>query len=146
MLIVWSQTTPLGLYENMDSFLLSTGFTYCHSDPIVYIQHLGVEILILVLYVDDLILTSSSSFILENVKFALMNQFEMTKLGLLHYFLSLYILQSSAKIFFYQQKYALDMLHLFDMLYCKSTSTPFQSSVTLSTSYSFTSMNVTLYW
>ena len=73
----------------MDSFLLSTGFTCCHSDPIVYIQHLGDDILILVLYVDDIILIGSSSSMLQDVKHALMDQFEMTDLGLLHYFLGL---------------------------------------------------------
>ena len=67
----------------MDSFFLSTSFTHCHSDPIVYIQHLGDEILIIFLYVNDLIL--------QDVQHALMDQFEMTDLGFLHYFLGLQI-------------------------------------------------------
>ena len=86
----------------MDSFLLSTGFTHCHSDPTVYIQCLGDEILILILYVDDLILIGSSSSMLQDVKCALMDQFEMTDLGLLHYFLGLQIDQSPTGIFVYQ--------------------------------------------
>ena len=80
---------PRAWYEKMDSFLLSTGFTRCHSDPTVYIQHLGDDILIPFLYVDDLILLGSSSSMLQDVKNALMDQFEMTDLGLLHYFLGL---------------------------------------------------------
>ncbi len=69
--------------------MLSIGFTHYHSDPIVYIQHLGDDILVLVLYVDDLILIGSSSSMLQDVKCALMDQFEMSDLGLLHYFLGL---------------------------------------------------------
>lgn len=73
----------------MDSFLLSTDFTHYHFDPIVYIQNLRDEILILVLYVDDLILMGSSSSMLQDVQCALMDQFEMINLGYLHYFLGL---------------------------------------------------------
>lgn len=129
----------------MESFLLSKGFTHCHSDPIVYIQRLGDEILILVLYVDDLILTSSLSSMLQDVKRVLMDQFEMTNFGLLHYFLGLQIDQSPTGIFVYQQKYALDMLCRFHMLDCKASPTLFQSGVTLSTSYSSPLVDATLY-
>ena len=69
--------------------MLSTGVTHYYSDPIVYIQCLGDEVLIIFLYVDDLILMGSSSSMLQDVKHALMDQFEMTDLGLLHYFLGL---------------------------------------------------------
>jgi hypothetical protein len=51
----------------------------------------------------------------------------MIDLGLLHYFLGLQVLQSSEGIFIFQQKYALDLLHHFGMVDCKSTPTPFQS-------------------
>ena len=83
---------------------------------------------------------------LQDVKRALMDQFEMTDLGLLHYFLGLQIDQSPTGIFVYQQKYALDMLRHFHMLDCNATPKPFQLGVTLSTSYSSPSMDATLYW
>ncbi len=51
----------------MDSFLLSIGFTRYHSDPTVYIQHLEAEVLILVVYVDDLLLTGSLSSMIMTV-------------------------------------------------------------------------------
>jgi hypothetical protein len=52
---------PRGWYEKMDSFMISFGFDLYHSDPTVYTQKQGIDLLILVLYVDDLILTGSSS-------------------------------------------------------------------------------------
>ena len=91
---------PWAWYEKMDSFLLSTGFTHYHFNPTMYIQHLGDEILILVLYVDDLILTSSSSYMLQDVQRVLMDQFQMIDLGFLYYFLGLQIVRSSIGIFF----------------------------------------------
>ena len=48
---------PRAWYEKMDNFLLSIGFARCHLDPTVYIRKEGTDLLILVLYVDDLILT-----------------------------------------------------------------------------------------
>ena len=50
---------PRAWYAKMDSFLLDTGFSICHSDPNVYTKKAGNHLIILVLYVDDLILTSS---------------------------------------------------------------------------------------
>ena len=102
--------TPRAWYEKMDSFLLASHFTRYHSNPTVYIQCHGVDLLILVLYVDDLIIIGSSSSIIQSVQQALREQFEMIDLGLLHYFLGLQVVQSSDGIAILQQKYALDML------------------------------------
>jgi len=136
---------PRAWYEKMDSFLISSGFDRCHSDPTVYTQKHGTDLLILVLYVDDLILTGSSSSMIQSIQQALMGQFEMTDLGLLHYFLGLQVLQSSEGISIFQQKYALDLLQRFGMVDCKPAPTPFQSGVTLSASCSSPRNNPSLY-
>ena len=59
---------PRAWYEKMDSFLLASHFTRCHSDPTVYIQRHGANLLILVLYVDDLIIIGSSSSMIQSVQ------------------------------------------------------------------------------
>ena len=59
---------PRAWYEKMDSFLLASLFTRCHFDPIVYIQHHGDDLLILVLYVDDLIIIGSLSSMIQSVQ------------------------------------------------------------------------------
>jgi hypothetical protein len=82
----------------MDGFLISSGFDHCHYDPTVYTQKQGIYLLILVLYVDDLILTRNSSSMIQSIKKALIGQFDMTYLGLLHYFLGLQVLQCSEGI------------------------------------------------
>ena len=48
---------PRAWYAKMDSFLLDTSFSRCHSDPNVYTKKVRNHLIILVLYVDDLILT-----------------------------------------------------------------------------------------
>ena len=50
--------------------------------------------IILVLYVDDLILTSSDPKLITHVKSSLKQNFEMSDLGHLHYFIGLQVLQT----------------------------------------------------
>jgi hypothetical protein len=85
-------------YAKMDSFLLDTDFSRCHFDPNVYTKKVGNHLIILVLYVDDLILTSSDPKILNHVKSNLKKKFEMINLGYLHYFLGLQVLQTKEGI------------------------------------------------
>eukprot|EP00253_Pinus_taeda_P007569 PITA_07569 len=80
---------PRAWYAKMDNFLLEFGFSRCHSDNTVYTKKAGKSLIILVLYVDDLILTSSDPNLINHVKSSLKKKFEMTDLGHLHYFLGL---------------------------------------------------------
>ena len=84
----------------MDSFLLHTSFSRFHSDPNAYTNKVGNHLIILVIYVDDLILTGSDPKILTHVKSSLKQHFEMLDLGHLHYFLGLQVLQTKEGIFF----------------------------------------------
>ena len=108
----------------MDRFLIAIGFSRFHYDPNVYTKKVGSHLIILVLYVDDLILTGSDSKILNHVKTILKKKFEMTDLGFLHYFLGLQVLQTNEGIFLSQFKYACDLLRCFHMDDCKPTSFP----------------------
>eukprot|EP00253_Pinus_taeda_P019897 PITA_19897 len=85
---------PRAWYAKMDSFLLESGFSRCYSDNTVYTKKVGNSLIILVLYVDDLILTGSDPNLINHVKSSLKKKFEMTDLGHLHYFLGLQVLQS----------------------------------------------------
>jgi hypothetical protein len=136
---------PRAWYAKMDSFLISTGFSRCHSDPNVYTKKVGSHLIILVLYVDDLILTGSDSKLLNHVKTSLKKKFEMTDLGFLHYFLGLQVLQTNEGIFLSQSKYACDLLRHFHMDDCKPSPSPFQSGVKLSATCTSPEVDATLY-
>jgi hypothetical protein len=109
----------------MDSFLINTIFSRFYYDPNVYTKKVGIHLIILVLYVDDLILTGNDSKLLNHVKTSLKKKFEMSDLGFLHYFLGLHVLQTNEGIFISQYKYACDLIRLFHMEYCKPTPSPF---------------------
>eukprot|EP00253_Pinus_taeda_P012597 PITA_12597 len=106
---------PRAWYAKMDSFLLESGFSRCHSDNTVYTKKVGNSLIILFLYVDDLILTGSDPNLINHVKSSLKKKFEMTDLGHLHYFLGLQVLQSKEAISLSQSKYACDILRHFHM-------------------------------
>jgi hypothetical protein len=137
---------PRAWYAKMDSFLIATGFSRCHSDPNVYTKKVGSHLIILFLYVDDLIITGSDSKLLNHVKTSLKKKFEMTDLGFLHYFLGLQVLQTNEGIFLSQSKYACDLLRLFHMDDCKPTPSPFQSRVKLSATCTSPEVDATLYY
>src|SRR5713226_2975871 len=136
---------PRAWYAKMDSFLLDTGFSRCHSDPNVYTKKVGNHLIILVLYVDDLILTGSDPNLITHVKSYLKQTFEMSDLGHLHYFLGLQILQTKEGIFLSQSKYACDLLRRFHMEDCKPAPSPFQSGVKLSATCTSPEVDATLY-
>eukprot|EP00253_Pinus_taeda_P035259 PITA_35259 len=117
----------------------------CHSDNTLYTKKMGKSLIILVLYVDDLILTGSDPNLINHVKYNLKKKFEMTDLGHLHYFLDLQILQSKEGISLSQSKYACDLLRHFHMEDCKPSPSPFQSGVKLSVTCTSPKVDATLY-
>eukprot|EP00253_Pinus_taeda_P002066 PITA_02066 len=151
-LVCWLKISLYGLkqaprawYAKMDSFLLETGFSRCHYGNNVYTKKVGKSLIILVLYVDDIILTGSDPNLINHVKFSLKKKFEMTDLGHLHYFLGLQVLQSNEGISLSQSKYACDLLCHFHMEDYKPTPSPFQSGAKLSVTYTSPEVDATLY-
>ena len=86
---------PREWHSKMDSFLLSQNLQRCKSYPNVYIQQYDGNLIIIVLYVDDLLITGITVASISVIKTALHNAFEMSDLGLLKQFLGLKIEQNS---------------------------------------------------
>ena len=71
-------------------YFTGLGFAKSEADPNLYQIVVEVKLMIIVLYVDDLILTSDE-LLIHSCKADLAKEFEMKDLGLLHYFLGLEI-------------------------------------------------------
>lgn len=84
--------------------------------------------IILILYVDDLLITSDDHLI-DQCKKDLIREFDMKVLGLLHYFLGLEVWQNSDSIILNQGKYTLDSLKRFGMWNCKPMSSPMETTL-----------------
>ena len=69
--------------------MFDNGFSKCDGEPTLYIKDSESKIIIVVIYVDDLIFTSSDDFLIDDFKQVMKSEFEMTDLGLLRYFLGI---------------------------------------------------------
>ena len=80
---------PRAWYAKIDGFLLSLNYCRCKSDLNVYLKLIYGSLIIIVLYVDDLLITESSKKEIASLKDAMNHAFSMTDLGLLSHFLGL---------------------------------------------------------
>ena len=81
----------------------------------MFVYRSGSRSLILLLYVDDIILTESTPSMLHSFIDILSRHFAMKDLGDLHYFLGLRVVRSFFGIFLVQQKYVHNLLHKFQL-------------------------------
>jgi hypothetical protein len=109
---------PRAWYSKINCYLQSIGFIKSDADPNLYLLTKGGDILILVLYVDDLFLIGAETLIVA-CKQDLAKEFEMKDLGLMHYFLGLEIWQQEGEAFLGQGKYAIEILKRFGVKDCK---------------------------
>ncbi|BBG99972.1 hypothetical protein Prudu_009845 [Prunus dulcis] len=101
---------PRAWNERFTSFLPSLGFQASNADPSLFIHHSSLGTVVLLLYVDDIILTGSNSSLITSVISALTQEFDMKDLGQLTYFLGLQISYQSAGLFVSQTKYIKELL------------------------------------
>lgn len=68
-------------YECMHSKFISLGFAVCQSDPCVFIKRENDSLIIVAIYVDDMLIFSSSTKELLKMKELLKRAFKITDLG-----------------------------------------------------------------
>lgn len=107
---------PQAWNERFTLFLLSVRFKSFYVGPSLFVKHIGSHIIVLLLYVDDIILTGDHDASLQDVIYELTTEFDMKDLGLLHYFLGLQIKYQTQGLFMHQSKYVQDLLQKIDML------------------------------
>ena len=90
----------------------------------MFYKHNHGKIAILIVYVDDIVMTRDDIVELESLKNFLSNQFEVKDLGQLKYFLGMEVARSSKGIVISQRKYVLDLLKETGLLRCKPVATP----------------------
>ena len=98
-------------YSKIDRYFQQNGFKRSANEPTLYVKKEGKnDFIIVCLYVDDIICTSSSKSLVAEFKSYMKNKLEMTDLGLLHFFLGFEVYQTDGGIFISQKKYAKDLL------------------------------------
>lgn len=78
-------------FDRFSTFLIKHGFFCSLADPSLFILHSSLGTLILLLYVDDMLLTGSNSTLLDGFIKLLQSEFAMKDLGPVHHFLGIEI-------------------------------------------------------
>jgi hypothetical protein len=98
----------------------------------LYVKKTDHGIVVLVIYVDDLIITGDSDADIFDLMKLLKQKFEMKDLGELRYFLDIEVIQSPKGIWLLQRQYALNKLSEYGMTGYKPISIPLEQNVKLS--------------
>ena len=117
--------SPRAWFERFGKVIRRYGYTQSQADHTMFYRHSETgKLAILIVYVDDIILTGDDAREIETLKGRLATEFEIKNLGAVKYFLGIEFARSKEGIFINQRKYVLDLLSETGMLGCKAADTP----------------------
>ena len=123
---------PHAWFQRLNSFLIQLGFYCIRADTSLFIFHKHSDIIYLLLYVDNIIITGNNSSLLDSFTCKLNFEFTTKDLGPLSYFLGLEATTTSDDLFISQLKYARNILTRAQLLNSKPIHTPMVVSQHLS--------------
>lgn len=124
--------TPRAWYSRLSSKLLQLGFVASKADTSLFIYKKKAVTIYLLLYVDDIIVASSSPTVVQALLDDLRSDFALKDLGTLTYFLGIEVNQCSDGLLLTQEKYTNDIIDRIGMRNCKTMNTPMASDAKLS--------------
>jgi len=122
---------PRTWLDKIGQYLVTSGFQTSNADFSLYVKKTDHGIIIIVIYVDDLIITRDNDANIFDLKKLLKQKFEMKDLGKLRYFLGIEVIQSPKGIWLLQRQYALDKLTEYGMTGYKPISIQLEQNVKL---------------
>ncbi|KAH9794327.1 hypothetical protein KPL71_004856 [Citrus sinensis] len=128
---------PMCWYKRFDSFIMNLGYNRLSSDHCAYYKRFkDSDFIILLLYVDDMLVTGLNKDRIQELKAQLAREFEMKDLGPTNKILGMQIHRdkNNMKIWLSQKNYLKKILRCFNMHDCKLISTPLPVNFKLSSS------------
>lgn len=116
--------SPRAWFGRFSGAMKKYGYNQSDSDHTLFIRRNGEKLTLLIIYVDDMIITGNDEEEITELQEKLSKEFEMKNLGKLKYFLGIEVARSNEGIFLSQRKYVLDFLAEVGMLDCKPVDTP----------------------
>ncbi|GKB84928.1 ribonuclease H-like domain-containing protein [Tanacetum coccineum] len=111
---------PRTWFQPITSYVIRVSF---QDNESIFIFHWEAKTAYLLLYEDDIILTTSSSALLERILSSLHAEFVMTNLGPFNYFLGITVVHTTHGLFISRSKYATEILEQTHMLNCSQCRT-----------------------
>jgi len=122
---------PRAQYGKFGEFLVHSSFKVVPSDSSIFVKTKDGRLAIVLVYVDDLIITGNYSKEIQSTRENLSVQFQMKEIGELKHFLGLKVQRTKEELFLGQQKYAKDLIQRYRMIDYKLVSTPMDLNVRL---------------
>ena len=102
--------SPCAWFGKFSQAIEEFGMQKSKSDNFIFYRNSSLGIIMLVVYVDDIVITGSDSKGISSLKSFLQSQFHTKNLGMLRYFLGIEVMRRKYGIFLSQRKYVLDLL------------------------------------
>ncbi|WZZ15660.1 hypothetical protein YC2023_108749 [Brassica napus] len=118
--------SPRAWYRKLSTTLNGRGFRKSELDHTLFTLVTSSGIIVILVYVDDLIITGSDKAGIKATKEFLKSVFDIKDLGEMKYFLGIEICRSKEGLFMCQRKYTMDMLKETDVLGGKVAKTPLE--------------------
>ncbi|KAH9801429.1 hypothetical protein KPL71_001026 [Citrus sinensis] len=122
---------PRAWYDKLKNFLLDNDFSMGKADTTIFVKHKNQDILIVQIYVDDIIFCSTNELLCKDFSSCMSQEFEMSMMKELKYFLGLQIKQNEKGIFINQAKYVKDLLKRFGYDNGTAKITPMSTTIKL---------------
>jgi hypothetical protein len=120
--------SPRAWFGRFSKEVRSLGYRQSNADHTLFYKRRRDKITILVVYVDDIVITGDDVEEIKRLKKMLARSFEVKDLGHLHYFLGIEVVYGAQGIYLSQRKYVLDLLSDTGMLGCRPASTPIEQN------------------
>lgn len=114
---------PRAWFDKFSNYLLEYGCICSKAYPSLFVYHHKGDTLVLLLYVDDILLTGSNPSLFRSLIAELSSRFSMKDLGNLHYFMGVQVQRTSSGLFLSQTKYTEEILHHANMSECNPVHT-----------------------
>jgi hypothetical protein len=124
---------PRAWYSRFATYITSLGFVESTFNTSLFVFRRDTDTIYLLLYVDDIIFTASSTTLLKQTVSALKWEFAMNDLGPLHHFLGVSVQHQVDWLFLTQHQFALDILDRAGMVDCKPVLTQVDTHAKVST-------------
>lgn len=115
---------PRAWFDKFSNFLLEFGFVCSKLDPSLFVYSHKQDVIMLLLYVDDMVITGNKSAAMDKFMSEINTSFRMKDLWQMHYFLGIQAHFHQEGLFLCQQKYAEDLLAVAAMSDCSPVTTP----------------------
>ncbi|XP_043694422.1 uncharacterized mitochondrial protein AtMg00810-like [Telopea speciosissima] len=114
---------PRAWFQHLSQYLVGLGFVASKTDPSLFLYRSSSVIIYLLIYVDDIIVTSNTASQVTALLQQLANEFSIKDLGPLHFFLGIEAIHSKGLLLSHS-RYIRDLLQRAGMTKCKPILTP----------------------